>query len=113
MAEPGTVSALADDYIERSCALDPIRATGLGVPGHDDQLTDYSPSGVEDRIALDRDTLVQLASIEARTDDERRSAIVHDRAPGRVTGDGRRQRAPAGRSATSPARCNPFDRCST
>ena len=64
MAEPGTMSAVADDYIERSCALDPIKATALGVPGHDDRLTDYSPAGVEERVALDRDTLVHLASTD-------------------------------------------------
>ena len=45
----------------------------MGVPGHDDELTDYSPAGVEDRVALDRDTLVQLAMTEPRTEDERRS----------------------------------------
>jgi uncharacterized protein (DUF885 family) len=74
MPEPGTIAALADDYIERSCALDPIKATALGVPGHDDQLTDYSPDGVDERAALDRDTLVALASLTPRSDDERRSA---------------------------------------
>ena len=73
MADSGSVSELADGYIERSCALDPIKATSLGVPGHDDELTDYSPSGVEDRVALDRDTLVQLAMTEPCTEDERRS----------------------------------------
>jgi uncharacterized protein (DUF885 family) len=74
VAEPGTVTALADEYIERSCELDPIKATGLGVPGHDDQLTDYSPSGVEERVALERDTLVRLATLIPNTEDERRSA---------------------------------------
>jgi len=74
MREPGTIAALADDYIERSCALDPIKATALGVPGHDDQLTDYSPAGVDERVALDRDTLVELGSLTPRSDDERRSA---------------------------------------
>jgi uncharacterized protein (DUF885 family) len=74
VAEPGTIAALADEYIERSCELDPIKATGLGVPGHDDRLTDYSPSGVEERVALERDTLVRLASLAPLNDDERRSA---------------------------------------
>ena len=74
MNEPGTISALADEYVERSCELDPIKATALGVPGHDDRLTDYSPEGVEERVAHDRDTLVRLASLTPRGDDERRSA---------------------------------------
>jgi uncharacterized protein (DUF885 family) len=74
MTEPSTVTELADHYIERSCELDPIKATALGVPGGDDRLTDYSPDGVEGRVALDRDTLVALALLAPATDDERRSA---------------------------------------
>ena len=50
MSEPSTVTELADRYIERSCELDPIKATALGVPGGDDRLTDYSPDGVEERV---------------------------------------------------------------
>lgn len=55
---------LAEAYVERSCELDPIKATAIGVPGYDDRLTDYSPDGVEERVALDRDTLTRLAAIE-------------------------------------------------
>jgi uncharacterized protein (DUF885 family) len=74
MSDPSTVTELADRYIERSCELDPIKATALGVPGGDDRLTDYSPDGVEERVALDRDTLVTLAGLTPANDDERRSA---------------------------------------
>lgn len=74
MTDPETITALADAYIEQMCELDPIRSTALGVPGHEDRLTDYSPSGVESRVDLERETLVQLARLEPHTEDERRSA---------------------------------------
>jgi uncharacterized protein (DUF885 family) len=74
MAEAMTVSELSDAYVRRSCELDPIKATALGVPGHDDRLTDYSPDGVEERAALDRDTLVALASADRSRDPDRVAA---------------------------------------
>ena len=51
------VFRLADSYVDELCALDPFTATGLGIPGHDDEVTDYSPDGVEARVDLDRRTL--------------------------------------------------------
>ena len=54
------VYEIADDYVERLAALHPIAATRMGVPGYEDQLTDFSPAGHEARIALDRDTLAAL-----------------------------------------------------
>jgi uncharacterized protein (DUF885 family) len=69
-----TIRDLADDYVERACALDPIKATALGVPGHDDRLTDYSPEGVDERAALDRDTLTRLATAEREADGDRVAA---------------------------------------
>ena len=51
---------IADDYVERSAALDPIGATGEGVAGHDHELTDYSPEGSAARGALARETLLAL-----------------------------------------------------
>jgi uncharacterized protein (DUF885 family) len=65
---------LADEYVERSCALDPIKATALGVPGHDDRLTDYSPAAVAERAAHERDTLGRLAAIDRETADDRVAA---------------------------------------
>jgi len=77
VAVPGGLSpiyALADRYVTESCALDPIRATSLGVPGHEDRLTDYSPAGAAERNALARDALAALASLEPRDDDDRIAA---------------------------------------
>ena len=52
---------IADDYVDRSAALDPVSATGDGVAGHEHELTDYSPAGSEARVAAARDTLTALA----------------------------------------------------
>jgi uncharacterized protein (DUF885 family) len=69
-----TIAELADEYVSRACELDPVRATFLGVPGHDDRLTDYSPEGIEARVALERDTLVELAALPRHDDADRVSA---------------------------------------
>ena len=76
-AVPGAISpiyALADRYVEASCALDPIKATAIGVPGYEDRLTDHSPDGADARAALDRETLVELAALVPRDDDDRVAA---------------------------------------
>lgn len=69
-----TITDLADDHVSRACLLDPIRATFLGVPGSDDRLTDYSPEGIEARAELERETLVELARLPPRDDEERVAA---------------------------------------
>ena len=48
------VDAIADAYVDDYCALDPVTATYLGVPGHEHRLTDYSPEGYAAREALTR-----------------------------------------------------------
>ncbi|MGZ7013276.1 MAG: DUF885 domain-containing protein [Acidimicrobiales bacterium] len=74
------VFALADRYIDQSAALDPILATALGVIGYDDRMTDYSVDGIEERAALDRQTLVELASIDRLgRDDELAAAYLAER----------------------------------
>jgi uncharacterized protein (DUF885 family) len=76
----GAVRRLADRYLSVMCSLDPNRATALGVRGHDDRLTDYSPDGVAERIDLSRRTLVELANAPAADDDDRRcAALLRDR----------------------------------
>lgn len=74
------IFALADRYIDRSAALDPILATSLGVIGYDDRMTDYSTAGIEERAALDRQTLVELASLgRLGRDDELAAAYLAER----------------------------------
>jgi uncharacterized protein (DUF885 family) len=63
------VDAIADAYVEAYCALDPVAATYLGVPGHEDRLTDYSPAGFAAREALTRQALADATA--ASPSDER------------------------------------------
>jgi uncharacterized protein (DUF885 family) len=76
-----TVRELADRYVEEMAALDPVEATAVGIAGHDEELTDYSPDGIAARAELDRRTLAalgELASIggSALDDAERAAAAV-------------------------------------
>ena len=48
MAE-SPIFEFADRFISEQSALDPCLATGRGIPGFDDQLTDFSPAGHEAR----------------------------------------------------------------
>ena len=51
---------IAHRYVDELAALDPNSATAWGVPGHDAEMTDYSPDGSEAMAALDRRTLAAL-----------------------------------------------------
>ena len=57
---------IAHRYVDEIAALDPILATDIGVPGHEQEMTDYSPNGVAGIAALNRRSLAELeaASIE-------------------------------------------------
>ncbi len=57
------MDALADAYVERSIALDPLEATSLGLPGHDTEMPDFSPAGTAARADLARTTLAELARL--------------------------------------------------
>ncbi|MDR1767458.1 MAG: DUF885 domain-containing protein [Propionibacteriaceae bacterium] len=59
---PTTIDRLADDFLARQAALDPLEATAIGLPGHDDELTDFSPDGHAARAELCRATLRELDS---------------------------------------------------
>ncbi|GAA1628049.1 DUF885 domain-containing protein [Georgenia ruanii] len=60
---PTPTDALADAYVERSVALDPLEATNLGLPGHDTEMPDLSPAGTAARADLARATLAELARL--------------------------------------------------
>lgn len=55
-------------------ALDPILATYVGVSGHDDQMTDYSPAGFAARDERVRRVLADLAATPV--DDQNRAAMT-------------------------------------
>ncbi|OBG89752.1 hypothetical protein A5699_13080 [Mycobacterium sp. E802] len=61
MARAATaVDAVAERYLDTYARLDPCAATELGITGHDDDLTDYSPQGVAARAEAARATLAEL-----------------------------------------------------
>ena len=62
---------IASDYVDRVAALDPISATGMGVPGHDTEMTDFSPGGIEAQSALRRETLAKLAAAQVTNERDR------------------------------------------
>jgi uncharacterized protein (DUF885 family) len=72
------VYELADGYVARFAALDPLAATGEGITGHDHEMTDYSPDGAAERAEHDRATLRALAAIDpaSMTDADRVAAEV-------------------------------------
>ncbi len=72
------VYRLADDYVERFAALDPLAATGEGIAGHDHEMTDFSPDGAAGRAEHDRASLRALAAVDpdTMTDADRIAAEV-------------------------------------
>lgn len=54
----------AERYLDTYACLDPCAATELGITGHDDDVTDYSPQGVTARAEAARATLRELDGIE-------------------------------------------------
>ena len=71
-----TVREVADGYITRMAAIDPLAATAWGIPGYDDRLPDLSPAGLEERADLQRATLAAVAAAPKETDGDRIAAEV-------------------------------------
>ena len=61
---PG-IFELSDQYIVDSAALDPMLASFWGIPGHDHEMTDYSPDGWASRLELQRRAIRDLANVRA------------------------------------------------
>ncbi|HYV59947.1 MAG TPA: DUF885 domain-containing protein [Acidimicrobiia bacterium] len=66
---------LSDRYVDRFAALDPVAATLEGLAGHDDEMTDFSPDGFEERNEHDRAT---LRALEAAPRDGERDRVAAD-----------------------------------
>ncbi len=66
------VFSIADEFVDRLAAYDPIAATFIGIAGHDDRMTDYSPSTSEEMAGIQRGTLSAMSA--ARPDGERERA---------------------------------------
>ncbi len=68
-ARPTTeVDHIANGYLDALVRLSPITATYLGIPGHDEELDDFSPTGFAAQSELRKATLAALARAAA-TDD--------------------------------------------
>jgi uncharacterized protein (DUF885 family) len=62
---------IAHRYVDELAALDPASATALGIPGHEREMTDYSPEG-HGRIAdLSRRTRAELAAVAPENEHDR------------------------------------------
>lgn len=72
---PG-VHEISDTYVAEFARLDPVSATAVGLPGHDAELTDYSPEGVEARNELVERTLAAMTATEPVDDRERAAKAV-------------------------------------
>ncbi|WP_152191508.1 DUF885 domain-containing protein [Georgenia satyanarayanai] len=59
------LDTIADQYVDRLAALDPIAATSLGIPGHDDELPDLSPDGHLARAEAAMEAVARVAATDA------------------------------------------------
>jgi uncharacterized protein (DUF885 family) len=72
LGRPSTaVDAVAERYLETFAALDPCAATEMGIVGHDDEITDYSPDGVAARVEAARAALRELDGVTPADDADR------------------------------------------
>jgi uncharacterized protein (DUF885 family) len=67
---------LSDRYVDRFAALDPVAATLEGLAGHDDEMTDFSPDGFEERNEHNRATLRALTAAPGEGERDRVGADV-------------------------------------
>src|SRR5580700_10475488 len=64
------IDEIADGYVERAAALNPIDATLCGIAGYDDRLPDLSPDGFRAQADLNRETLAALRGETAADEGE-------------------------------------------
>ncbi|MGH3629636.1 MAG: DUF885 domain-containing protein, partial [Sciscionella sp.] len=64
------VHQICDAYVQRYAELDPLTATFIGVPGHDEDLTDFSPEGQAGRTELARRALREVGAADPQTASE-------------------------------------------
>lgn len=61
---PSIIDAAAETFTDRHLELNPSLATELGFAGHETEYPDYSPAGHRARLALFRETLMLLETLE-------------------------------------------------
>ncbi|TMG05866.1 MAG: DUF885 domain-containing protein, partial [Chloroflexi bacterium] len=59
---------IADRYVDGIAALDPILATAIGVPGHEREMTDFSPDGVSAIAAFQVRSMAKLEAAPIEDD---------------------------------------------
>ncbi len=65
------IDAIADTHLDRVVELSPIGATYLGIPGHEEELDDFSPDGHARHSEVRRETLTRLAAAQPVDDVDR------------------------------------------
>ncbi|MBQ0923202.1 DUF885 domain-containing protein [Saccharopolyspora endophytica] len=70
------VHAISDRFVDELAALDPIASTYLGLPGGEEQLTDYSPDGHRARAELAARSLAEVRQAEPADEAERIAKAV-------------------------------------
>ena len=65
------VDTIADEYLAAFVELSPITATYYGIPGHEEDLDDFSPDGLAAHSALRQETLTRLESATPTDDIDR------------------------------------------
>ncbi|MEC3974037.1 DUF885 domain-containing protein [Amycolatopsis sp. H20-H5] len=76
MASEQGVHQICDRYVDEIAAADPVTATMVGIAGHDDRLTDYSPSGHAAKATILRRALADIAAAEPADEGERAAKAV-------------------------------------
>ncbi|TNC23962.1 DUF885 domain-containing protein [Amycolatopsis alkalitolerans] len=71
-----SVHEICDQFVDDYAAAHPLLATEIGIPGYDDQVTDYSPAGHAARAAIARRALAAIRDTEATDPSERAAKAV-------------------------------------
>lgn len=71
MPDISPIYQVSSDYVDRFAALNPVAATSIGVAGHDDRLSDFSPEGQEAMHALRAETLAALDAAPVTSERDR------------------------------------------
>jgi len=67
---------IAHRYVDEIAALDPNLATAIGVPGHEREMTDYSPEGPAAIAALNQQTVSELEGVPVEGERDRVALAV-------------------------------------
>ncbi len=72
------IDAISDEFVVRLAALSPMKATEIGIPGHDDRLDDLSPAGLAamNDLVLEFIARATAAVSTGRTDDLARAVLL-------------------------------------